>query len=902
MPRPIHLYRPQRTAPEDLEKIFTGRESLLDEILTQLQRWQPGRSRQHHLIIGPRGIGKTAVLRVLEHRVRSTDAGSKWVTLFLAEDNYALTSVADLFVEALRILSVNESDGQVEGAYQQVRHDDNDERVLDKTLDAFRGFHSRSGKNVLLMLENVNRVFERQIRHRGEIRLLRKLLMEEEWLLFVCTSPTFLSSVTKPEEPLFEFFRLTPLAELSLQEQETMLSRLADLEGNRHFEDYLKKYRSRLRALYHFTGGNPRLSIMLYKLVSHQAITDVQSELDLLLDDLTPFYQDRMRDMSDQEGKLLETMALLPEGCTPKELAKEARMEAKTVRALISRLEHAGYLRREQRRLKKTIYIIPERFFRIWHQMNHSRVTRGRLRYLLEFFSTWYATRTARDQVWSELTQEFERGGEAGDDGRLDDVMEYMAYVAAVSEGSERYKRELEQALHAAALPGGEPLEKCLARFDAAYAQDGDYFLQKGYLLANEMGRHAEALEAFQRSLELKRGTVEPVFNEAVALDKLRHDSQARVFYRRAAILLAAEGEDVEDARLRGALLEVLRHDHNRQRVRLAAYLLGRVYGEPVWKEIAMVLRQSSASWRKRYCATALGLTRAAASLPVLIVCLGDDAPDVRGSAATALGQIGTKETAQLLIRALQDPEHNVRGSAATALGRMGAEEAVQHVIGALQDPAADVRGSAATALGRMGAKKAVQPLIDLLADPDVINRGSAATALGRIGAEEAVQHLIDLLADPDPITRASAATALGQIGTEEAVQPLIDLMADPDAITRGSAATALGRISLTHTIPELESVFWLLIESLGRVPEDLLNALIESLLRSCLRSRNLELLEEILTGISRRLPDSSVFCLPYKIAAEYLKSGRNPAVLERQHPEMREAAQLVIEAFEEAA
>ena len=871
MPRPIHLYRPQRTAPEDLEKIFTGRESLLDEILTQLRQFQPGRSRQHHLIIGPRGIGKTAVLRVLEHRVRGTDAGGKWVALFLAEDNYALTSVADLFVEALRILSVNESDRRVEETYQQVRHDDSNDRVLDKTLDAFRNFHSSSGKNVLLMLENVNRVFERQIRHRGEIRLLRKLLMEEEWLLFVCTSPTFLSSVTEPEEPLFEFFRLTPLAELSLQEQETMLSRLADLEGNRRFEDYLKKYRSRLRALYHFTGGNPRLSIMLYKLVSHQAITDVQSELDLLLDDLTPFYQDRMRDMSDQEGKLLETMALLPEGCTPSELAKEARMEAKTVRALISRLVRAGYLRREQRRLKKTIYIIPERFFRIWHQMNHSRVTRGRLRYLLEFFSTWYATRAERDQVWSELTQEFERGDEAGDDGRLDDVMQYRAYVAAVSEGGERYKRELEHALHTAALPGGEPLEKCLARLDAAYAQDGDYFLQKGYLLANEMGRHAEALDAFQRSLELKRGTVEPVFNKAVALDKLGHDSQARVFYRRAAALLAAEGEDVEDARLRGALLEVLRHDHDLQRVRLAAYLLGRVYEESAWKEIVVVLRESSSSWRKRRCATVLGFTRAAASLPELIVCLGDDAPEVRGSAATALGRIGAKEAVQHLIGSLQDPDAITRGSAATALGRIGAKEAVQHLLDSLQDPAAKVRGSATTALGRIGAEEAIQHLIDALPDPAADVRGSAATALGRIGAKEAVQHLIGSLQDPAPNVR-------------------------------GSAAAALGRISLTHTIPELGRVFWLLIESLGQVPEDVLNVLIESLLRSCLRSRNLKLLEEILTEISRRLPDSSVFCLPYKIAAEYLKSGRNPAVLERQHPEMREAAQLVIEAFEEAA
>ena len=934
MPKPIHLYRPQRTDPEDLEKVFTGREPFLDEILGQLRSWQPGRSRQHHLIIGPRGIGKTAFLRIVEHRVRcSPELNSKWAPVFPAEDNYSLTSVADLLLEALRLLAVNESSERLDRSYQQVRHDPNNERVVDLVLDAFRRFHSSSGKSVLLMLENVNRVFERQMKGRSEIPLLRKLLTEEEWLLLVCTSPTYLKSVTRPEEPLFEFFRPTTLEQLSPDEQKMMLCRLAAQDGNSGFETYVEKYRSRLRALYHFTGGNPRLTIMLYSLISHQAITDVQSELDLLLDELSPFYQDRMRDMSEQEAKVLETMALLPEGCTPTELATEARMGAKTVRALISRLGDAGYVRAEQRREKKTIYILPERFFRIWHQMNHSRATRGRLRYLLEFFSSWYATRDERDQVWAELTQEFELGAKVGDDTRLDDLSDYMGYVAAVSEGGERYKRELDHARQAAGLPDGESLESSFARLDTKYEEDGDYFLQKGYLLANDLRRHAEALPAFQRAFELKRDAAEPMFNKAIALDKLGNHSQARSAYRSAAALLASEGDDVDDVTLRAALLGLLKSDHDRQRVWLAARLLGRVYEESVWEEISVVLKEASNAWRRRHCATALGLTGAFAAAPVLTVTLGDDAPDVRGSAATALGRIGTEEAIQPLIDCLQDPASDVRGSAATALGRIGAEEAVQPLIDCLQDPASNVRGSAPTALGRIGAKEAIQPLIDCLQDPDGITRSSAATALGRIGTEEAIQPLIDCLQDPDGITRSSAATALGRIGTEEAIQPLIDCLQepadnvrgsaaaalgrigaeeaiqpligclqDPDGITRGSAATALGRIDLSHGIPELGRIFWLIIDSPGPLPETVLNARIESLLRSCLRAGNLQVVQELLTEISERLPDSSAFCLPYVVAADYLRSNGDPAVLERQQPEMREAAQLVIDAFEETS
>jgi len=177
-----------------------------------------------------------------------------------------------------------------------------------------------------------------------------------------------------------------------------MLNKLAEHEDNHEFKGYLREYHTRLRALYHFTGGNPRLTIMLYDLISYQAITDVQAELDGLLDRITPFYQGRMKDIGEQEGKLIETMSLMPEGCTPTELARELRMESKTVRAVLQRLGMAGYVRREQRRRKRTVYIIPERLFRIWHQMNHSRSGRGLVLYLLEFFSTWYESREDRDE------------------------------------------------------------------------------------------------------------------------------------------------------------------------------------------------------------------------------------------------------------------------------------------------------------------------------------------------------------------------------------------------------------------------------------------------------------------------------------------------------------------------
>ena len=446
MAKRIHQYRPQRSSLEDLEFIFVARENLLSKILDHLRKWEVGASRQHYLLIGPRGIGKTHVINLIDHRIsKDKNLRKKWESLVFPEEAYGITRVSDLLVIALKILSERASDSEIRNAYEAVRYDDDHQRVTDRALDAFRKFHQSSGKSLLIMLENVNRLFERQIKDKKEIHLFRKILIEEDWLLTVCTSPTYLNAVSDAEEPLFEFFQIEFLSELTFNEQYELLQKLAEYENNDRFKAYLEQYRSRLRALYHFSGGNPRLTIMLYELISYHSIVDVQDELEGLIDQITPFYQGRMKDIGEQEGKLMEAMSLMPEGCSPSELALEARMPAKTVRALLTRLQKAGYVRPEQRRKKKTVYIIPERLFRIWHQMNHSRYVRGLIQYLLEFFSTWYETRKERDIVWDELTEKLEQRTETADDERSDELNQYLDYLVAVSEGGERYEREFDR-------------------------------------------------------------------------------------------------------------------------------------------------------------------------------------------------------------------------------------------------------------------------------------------------------------------------------------------------------------------------------------------------------------------------------------------------------------------------
>jgi len=773
----IHQYRPQRTSPETLEAILVAREKLLQKILGQLSNWTPGTSRQHYLLIGPRGIGKTHLLSLVAHRIlKQPSLYRKWCPLTFPEESYGITRISDLFIEALRILSGQTGDKEITSVYHEVVYEDNDEKVMDLSLDALRRFHKYSGRGILFLMENVNRIFERQIKEKTHINYFRKILIEEEWLVTICTSPTYLNSVTKEEEPLFEFFQVIFLPELTPQEQIEMLNKLAKHEENHEFQKYLRKHLSRLRALYHFTGGNPRLTIMLYDLISYQAITDVQAELDGLLDKITPFYQDRMKDIGEQGGKLIETMSLMPEGCTPTELARESRMEAKTVRAVLQRLNMAGYVSREQRRQKKTVYIIPERLFRIWHQMNHSRSGRGLILYLLEFFSTWYESKEERDKAWDEITGKMKnRTYDDKDDDTNDDLSEYLEYLIAVSEGSEKYEREFDRLRKLEHLRGMDIGDKELRRLDEMYKTHGDYFLHKGFFLLNVLRNPNGALNAFSKASQLKPDDMVPIFNKAIVLEILGRRTYAKKLFDQLLNNLTTYSIYRDNIETHSALLRVLKEEKRPYAVKMAAYLFQKTDHIESIREIALLLQSSKEDWRRQHC-------------------------------ATALGKIGSEKAVNPLITALQDEASNVRGSAATALGRIGSEKAVDPLITALQDEASNVRGSATLAIGHIASER-----------------------------------------------------------------PLVNLR------------KVMGRIS----------------ELMGK-ESIILSQVVRAYFKTAFSSGKLAKVREAIESAKINLKYNDMFFIPYNTALKYLESDRDPAIIERQHPEMRDAVQLLVKVYDE--
>lgn len=870
MPKSVHIYRPQRTQPEVLEQTFVAREPLMGDILDRLRIWKPGASRQHHLLIGPRGIGKTNFLQLAAHRLRTEDhLRSKWEPVILPEDFYGLSKISDLLLESLRLLAESTGSSDLDRAFSENRYDSDEMRVSDRCLDAFRDFHRQNGRGVVLMIENLDRLIERQKKGRIEAHRLRRILIEEDWLVTICTSPTYLDAVSNPDEPFFDFFKVQSLTELSPEQQEEMLRRLASQDPHVDFDEFLDHFRPRLRALYHFTGGNPRLTVMLYDLLIHRDVGQVLNELDLLLDQLTPFYQDRMKEISEQEAKVLETMALLPEGCTPTELARQVRLDPGSVRATFTRLERAGYIRREERRRKQTIYLIPERFFRIWHQMNHSRAARGQIQYLLEFFSTWYANQGERDQVWQELTVGLKRGSEVDDERRMHDISKYMDYIVATSEGSERYQRlfdHLHQRLEAGLV---QSLDSEFSSLDREHAGESNYYMLKGYFLAAKLGRLESATRSFEHAIRLNAFNLDAHINYGLSQAKQGQKQQARRTFEDAAALLLAENHALLKHEMSHALLIILETSSNRTYAKYASILLT-LFAEPaIGRRLIPFVGIPSEAWRRRYCVNTLAYLGDREAIPSLIDCLQDDAAEVRGSAATALGRLESVEAVPHLIKVLRDPDPWTRGSAAAALGR-------------IKNPAS------------------FPYLVDTMKDPDATTRGTATAALGYTGNAKAIPHLAEALRDPDFRVRKRAVAALAHINLPEVFPHLIAALNGTGHPVRHRAADAISHLTAPLSRSAAEKVVMVWPEVSDFFDSQVLNKILEVILRSAFKSHDLATIEVCLDGTARiaSSPHSGTHS-PYRLAFDFLHRGRDPILIQRQQPEMREAVMVLVQHFD---
>jgi len=445
----LGLYRAGLTSPAHRRHITVARRHLVADTLEILRGSASRKSKHHFLFIGPRGIGKTHLLHLVSDEIEEDPKLSgQYVVARFPEESHRVLSFADFLLRLCEILRDRLPD-EPEWAdlYERLHTEESDELIRDQLAPFIRKTNRAKKRTVLVMLENLNELFTRQIKNKKDLGALRKFFMDDNGCLLMATAPLHFDSITNVKEPFYDFFDVQILDHLS--EEETLDLIRLNLEWDKHV-DLLAGFdelRPKLLALYRMTGGNPRLTIMLYELIAHDSITKVREQFQILLDRISPFYQDRLSDLPPQERAVIETMAgMRDQEKTPAAIAARMRMSQPQTSALLKRLAKARYIRSSEHPAdkRKRLYTIREGFFDIWLGMNVSRGARERIPYLLEFFTMFYPSREERNKKREELREKLRaESGKPDAEGILD-------YLTEVGDPAERAKAKLDLAtIHA---------------------------------------------------------------------------------------------------------------------------------------------------------------------------------------------------------------------------------------------------------------------------------------------------------------------------------------------------------------------------------------------------------------------------------------------------------------------
>jgi hypothetical protein len=181
-------------------------------------------------------------------------------------------------------------------------------------------------KIIVLFLENLNQILGEQM-DKKEVQRLRSIFQTENIFMVVTTAPLVFPQVSEHQEPFFNFFDIIYLKELTIDVVKELVMEIARIEKNEEFLSRMNEYTQKIDAVYHLTGGSPRMVILLYKIMSKGEIVDVDKAFFKLLDENTSYYQDAFRLLSGERRKVFDALISIGRPATPKEIGKMSRLE-----------------------------------------------------------------------------------------------------------------------------------------------------------------------------------------------------------------------------------------------------------------------------------------------------------------------------------------------------------------------------------------------------------------------------------------------------------------------------------------------------------------------------------------------------------------------------------------------
>ena len=515
------VYNPQFMSKGEALAQFHARKAAYESLLHLLHEDRPS----HVLIIGTRGMGKTTLLQRVRYGVEDdAELSTRYLALVFPEEQYNvnhlhhfLLNAVDALADVLERLGKKEMLERVE-AFTEAMGGLKPEEIEERAPQFLIRTCHELGRSLLLLVDNADRLFD-TIESKDQWRL-RELLSTNGELTFFGATAQASEGIYGPDRAFFEFFQIQRLAPLSFEEVRNLLLKLSESveeeeghkgEAKQRMEEWLAADAARLRTLVQLTGGNPRTTVLLFRLVLDGLAGGAREYLEHLLDECTPNYKGRVDDLPAQAQQVLDAVALRWDPATAAEIAADTGLATTAVSAQLTRLVRQGVLEKaDLGDSTRALYQVAERFFNIWYLMRASRRVRAKLRWFVEFLRVFFEAAELERIAWATLEQY--RGAGRTSTDKIETAAAFYIASGAGRDKFEEYlrakcpEREEEWRPFVEMLPArrnGDASEEELRSALAASPDDSDKWLELGEVLARTGDPHEEAEVAYRNAITL---------------------------------------------------------------------------------------------------------------------------------------------------------------------------------------------------------------------------------------------------------------------------------------------------------------------------------------------------------------------------------------------------------------
>ena len=410
-------YSPGNMDRQSLETLFVGRDDLMEDMLARVTKSVLGKGKHYVLLVGPRGSGKTHFLALARHRLMdrfaAANAQRKVVVAPLKEEERGVASFLDLVVRILRAIAdqVSGLDAEIAAIYEKFPKDAPEAEAF--ALARLR--HHTRGKTLLLLCENLVDLFD-GLGDEGHKRWRAAIQEHGNWAILAST-PSLFAAITLQSKPFYGFFTVRALERMDFETSLDLLTKKAIHERKTDLAEFLRTPlgRARARAVHHLAAGNHRAYVVLFDFLNRETLDDLVGPLMRMVDDLTPYYQNRMSQLAPAQRKIAEFLCLGGKPQTIKDIATPCLMSQQTAAKQIGELHTAGFVRRT-RVGRNTFCEISDPLMRICVELKNNKTQHFRL--FVEFLRRWFqldddgpshlhrGTATLRELLTSRLDDE----------------------------------------------------------------------------------------------------------------------------------------------------------------------------------------------------------------------------------------------------------------------------------------------------------------------------------------------------------------------------------------------------------------------------------------------------------------------------------------------------------------